>query len=195
MLRAVTWCAKCLFIYFVVTVVALRFSWIFMRPAWQIAHQMHWTQLNPVAFVLNYFLPIFAAVGFLVGLIPFGQLGKALRQLASTFSPSVPLKPDPDAVPPILLAWLPVTIAFLVRFVSWRSQNSSVFDPHNSTGRLQRFFGTLTPQSAALLDSKWVSDRFIFTGPMLFLMACAVAVLIRHRFWGAHSAEPEVTEL
>jgi hypothetical protein len=32
-----------------------------------------------------------------------------------------------------------------------------------------------------LLDDKWITDRFIFTGPMLFLIACALAVLLRHR--------------
>ena len=65
MLRAVTWCAKCLFLYFLVVVVAVRFSWIFTTPVLALATRMHWTQLNRVSFVLSYFLPIFAAAGFL----------------------------------------------------------------------------------------------------------------------------------
>jgi hypothetical protein len=148
---------------------------------------MHWTQLTRVSFVLSYFLPIFAATGFLFGLIPFGKLGKALRDLFRSFYPSSSTRlvrepdPQPDIAPPILWAWLPVTLAFLTRFVSWQSRNSSVLDPHRSPGRIERFFGPLYAQTPGLLDDKWITDRFLFTGPMLFLMACAIAVLLRHR--------------
>jgi len=182
MLRAITWCAKCLFLYFLVAVTAIRFSWIFTTPVWQVAHQMHWTQLNRVSYILNYFLPIFAVAGFLLGLIPFGKLGKAIRELSAALFPSASsqLAPEPDTVAPILWAWLPVTLAFLTRFITWQSRNSSVLNPHRSPGRIERFFGPLNSQAPALLDNKWISDRFIFTGPMLFLMSCALAVLLRH---------------
>ena len=183
MLKAVTWCAKCLFLYFLVVVVAIRFSWIFTTPVLALATRMHWTQLTRVAFVLSYFLPIFAAAGFLIGLIPFGKLGNTLVNLFRPFFPSASIKlaPEPDPVPPILWAWLPVTLAFLTRFVTWQSRNSSVLDPHRSPGRIERFFGTLHGQTPGLLDDRWITDRFLFTGPMLFLMACAIAVLLRHR--------------
>jgi hypothetical protein len=183
MLRAITWCAKCLFLYFLVAVTAIRFSWIFITPVWQIAHQMHWTQLNRVYYVLSYFLPIFAIAGFLLGLVPFGRLGKAIGELSSSLFPSASSRSakESDEVAPILWAWLPVTLAFLIRFVSWQSRNATVLNPQRSPGRLERFFGPLHSQVPALLDNKWISDRFIFTGPMLFLMACAIAVLLRHR--------------
>jgi hypothetical protein len=186
MLRAITWCAKCLFLYFLVVVAAIRFSWIFTAPVWQAAHQMHWTELNRVSYILNYFLPIFAIAGFLIGLIPFGKLGKAIGELSASLFPSASshLAPEPDAVAPILWAWLPVTLAFLIRFLTWQSRNSSVLNPHRSPGRIERFFGPLNSQVPALLDNKWISDRFIFTGPMLFLIACALAVLLRHRIAG-----------
>jgi hypothetical protein len=144
---------------------------------------MHWTQLNRVSYILNYFLPIFAVVGFLIGLIPFGKLAKAIGELSASLFPSTSsqLAPEPDVVAPILWAWLPVTLAFLIRFVTWQSRNSSVFNPHRSSGRVERFFGPLNSQAPSLLDNKWISDRFIFTGPMLFLIACAIAVLLRHR--------------
>jgi hypothetical protein len=195
MLKAVTWCAKCLFLYFLVVVVAIRFSWIFTNPAWALASRMHWTQLTRVAFVLSYFLPIFAAAGFLVGLIPFGKLGKALGDLLRSFFPSASTKlaPEPDPVPPILWAWLPVTLAFLTRFITWQSRNSSVLDPHRSPGRIERFFGPLYAQTSGLLDDRWITDRFLFTGPMLFLMTCAIAVLLRHRFTASHKAPVETT--
>jgi hypothetical protein len=193
MLKAVTWCAKCLFLYFLVVVVAVRFSWIFTTPVLALATRMHWTQLNRVAFVLSYFLPIFAAAGFLVGLIPFGKLGKALGDLFRSFFPSASTKlaPEPDPVPPILWAWLPVTLAFLTRFITWQSRNSSVLDPHRSPGRIERFFGPLYAQTSGLLDDRWITDRFLFTGPMLFLMACAIAVLLRHRFTATHKTQVE----
>ena len=185
MLKAVTWCAKCLFLYFLVVIVAIRFSWIFTTPVLALATRLHWTQLTRVAFVLSYFLPIFAAAGFLIGLIPFGKLGKALGDLFRSFFPSASTKlasePEPDIAPPILWAWLPVTLAFLTRFVTWQSRNSSVLDPHRSPGRVERFFGPLYAQTSGLLDDRWITDRFLFTGPMLFLMACAIAALIRYR--------------
>ena len=193
MLKAVTWCAKCLFLYFLVVVAAVRFSWIVTTPVWALATRMHWTQLNRVAFVLSYFLPIFAATGFLVGLIPFGKLGKALGDLFRSFFPSASTKlpSEPDQVPPILWAWLPVTLAFLTRFVTWQSRNSSVLDPHRSPGRIERFFGPLYAQTSGLLDDRWITDRFLFTGPMLFLMACAIAVLLRRRLTASRKAPVE----
>ncbi len=193
MLKAVTWCAKCLFLYFLVVVVAVRFSWIFTTPVLALATRMHWTQLTRVAFVLSYFLPIFAAAGFIVGLIPFGKLGKALGDLFRSFFPSASTKlaPEPDPVPPILWTWLPVTLAFLTRFITWQSRNSSVLDPHRSPGRIERFFGPLYAQTSGLLDDRWITDRFLFTGPMLFLMACAIAVLLRHRFTASRKTQVE----
>jgi hypothetical protein len=68
-----------------------------------------------------------------------------------------------------------------VRFITWQSRNSSVFDAHRSVGRVERFFGPLYAQTSGLLDNKWITDRFLYTGPMLFLMACAIAALLRYR--------------
>jgi hypothetical protein len=160
---------------------------------------MHWTHLNQLSFVLSYFLPIFAVAGFLFGLVPFGKLGRALGDLFRSFFPSASAKfaPEPDAVPPILWAWLPVTLAFLIRFATWQSLNSSVLDPHRSPGRIERFFGppSLYAQTSGLLDNKWITDRFLFTGPMLFLMACAIAAFLRYRIATArHAPESAPTE-
>jgi hypothetical protein len=189
MLKAVTWCVKCLFLYFLVVIAAIRFSWVFTSPVWGLANKMHSTHLNQLSFVLSYFLPIFAVAGFLFGLVPFGKLGKALGDLFRSFFPSASTKfaPEPDAVPPILWAWLPVTLAFLTRFATWQSLNSSVLNAHRSPGRIERFFGppSLYAQTSGLLDNKWITDRFLFTGPMLFLMACAIAAFLRYRITGA----------
>src|SRR6202000_3400985 len=102
MLKAVTWCAKCLFLYFVVAILAIRFSWIFTTPVFQIATRLHWTQRTQFIFVLSYFLPIFAAAGFLFGLIPVGKLGKSLGDIARALFPSASAKiaSPPDQVPP-----------------------------------------------------------------------------------------------
>jgi hypothetical protein len=189
MLRAVTWCVKCLFLYFLVVIAAIRFSWVFTSPVWGLANKMHWTHLNQLSFVLTYFLPIFATAGFLFGLVPFGKLGKALGDLFRSFFPSASAKlapepgPEPRIAQPILWAWLPVTLAFLTRFITWQSLNSSVLNAHRSPGRIERFFGppTLYAQTSGLLDNKWIADRFLFTGPMLFLMACAIAAFLRYR--------------
>ncbi|MGD0442362.1 MAG: hypothetical protein ABSA39_00360 [Edaphobacter sp.] len=191
--KAVAWCAKCLFLYILVAIAAIRFSWVFTTPVWQTANKFHWTQLSRVAFVLSYFLPIFAAAGFLFGLVPFGKLGKALGDLFRSMSPSASpkLSMESDKVPPILWAWLPVTLAFLIRFATWQSRNSSVFDAHRSPGRFERFFGTLYAQTAGLLDDRWIADRFLFTGPMLFLIACAIAAWLRYRIVAARRPRVE----
>lgn len=180
MLRALTWCAKCLFLYLLVTMLAIKFAWIFVLPVWAVATKMHWTTLNRFVYLLNYFLPIFAASGFLLGLVPFSRLNTALLELA----PGLARYMEPDRVPPIMLAWLPVSFAFLVRFFTWQSRNASVLGGNNTAGRIARFFGTLNSQTPALLDSRWAQDRFLFTGPMLFLMACALAALLRYAIFG-----------
>jgi hypothetical protein len=196
MLRAITWCAKCLFLYLLVAIAALRYSWVVTTPVWQIATRMHWTQLSRVAFVLSYFLPIYAVTGFLLGLVPFGNLAKVIRDLFASVSAksSSQFAVEPDPVPPVLWAWLPVTLAFLIRFTTWQSQNSSILDSQRSGGRIERFFGALNSQAPALLDSRWISDRFFFTGPMLFLMACALAALLRYRLTRSDKPILEATE-
>jgi len=177
MLRVLTWCFKCLFLYILVTVLAIKLAWIFVLPVWATATKLHWTTQSRPVFLLSYFLPIFAAAGFLLGLVPFHRLGKALTELA----PGAARLVESDQVPAILWAWVPVSIAFLTRFLTWKSRNASVLGAAavNTAGRAARFFGTLNQQTPALLDSKWLQDRLLFTGPMLFLMACALAVLLR----------------
>lgn len=194
MLKAVTWCAKCLFIYLIVVVFSTRLAWIFTLPVWSIATRFHWTQQNRVVFSLNYFLIIFTVAGFLIGLIPFHRLGRAFTALTSRplFEPATGI----DRIPAILWAWVPVTVAFLVRYFTWSSKNSSVLDPHGAvtTGRFVRFFGTLNMQNASLVDLKWGSDRFVFTGPMLFLMACALAVALRRSISNRPQADEQRIE-
>jgi hypothetical protein len=181
MFRIATWCAKCLFLYLLVALLAYKFAWVYVLPVWSLATKLHWTtEIKPV-FLLNHFLVIFAILGFLLGLVPFGRLGKAVTELVPGAAPLV----EPDRVPAILWAWLPVTIAFLIRFFTWQSRNSSVFGSSNGAGRVERFFGELNAQKPYLLDAHWALDRFLFTGPMLFLMACAIAVLLRHKFFGS----------
>jgi hypothetical protein len=183
MLKAVNWCLKCLFIYLIVAILAMKFAGLFILPVWNIATRLHWTTQNRLVFSLNYFLPIFAAVGFLIGLIPFHRITRSVPSFGSSDSAEQPTWFD--QTPAILWAWLPVTIAFLVRYFTWSSRNSSVIDPHAiTTGRFVRFFGTLNMQNASLFDPKWGFDRIYFTGPMLFLMACALAVYLRQRLTG-----------
>jgi hypothetical protein len=177
MLRVLTWCAKCLFLYILVVALAIKLAWIFVLPVWAIATKLHWTAATRPVYMLSYFLPVFAATGFILGLVPFHRLGKALTELVPAAARFV----EQDQVPAILWAWLPVSIAFLTRFLTWKSRNASVLGTTsvNTAGRAARFFGTLSQQTPALFDSKWAQDRFLFTGPMLFLMACALAVFLR----------------
>jgi hypothetical protein len=45
-----------------------------------------------------------------------------------------------------------------------------------------------------LLDNKWISDRFLYTGPMLFLMACALAALLRYRITASRKTAGDTTK-
>jgi len=179
MLRVVTWCAKCLFLYLLVSVLAIKFAWIFVLPVWALATKMHWTTVTQFVYLLSYFLPIFTVSGFILGLVPFGRLRKAVLELAPGLARFV----EPDSVPAIYWAWVPVSFAFLIRFFTWQSRNASVLGGNNTAGRVARFFGTLNSQTPAMFDIKWTQDRFLITGPMLFLMACALAVFLRHTFF------------
>jgi hypothetical protein len=190
MLRVVTWCAKCLFLYLLVSILAIKFAWIFVLPVWAIATKMHWTTVTQFVYLLSYFLPIFTVSGFLLGLIPFGRLRKAVLELAPGLARFV----EPDSVPAIYLAWVPVAFAFLIRFFTWQSRNASVLGGNNTAGRVTRFFGVLNSQTPAMFDHKWTQDRFLITGPMLFLMACALAVFLRHLVFRKEQPTIEVPE-
>ena len=159
---------------------------------WQLATTMHWTTLNRVGYVLSYFLPIFAGTGFLLGLIPSATRQSLWRPLPLHRSfPIYWTSPGTERRAPGPVAWLPVTVAFLIRFATWKSQASSVFDTHRSVGRIERFFGPLYGQNSGLLDSRWITDRFLFTGPMLFLIACALAALLRYKLTAPRRSRQE----
>ena len=188
MLKAVTWCVKCLFLYFLVVVAAIRFSWIFTTPVWQSGEQDALDAVDPSRLRPQLLPPHLRRCRISLRPDPLRQTRQGPRRSLPFLLPlrlrqARHLIPTP--IPPILWAWLPVTLAFLTRFVTWQSRNSSVLDPHRSPGRVERFFGPLYAQSSGLLDDKWITDRFLFTGPMLFLMACAIAALPSlppHRF-------------
>lgn len=180
MLRIATWCAKCLFLYILVAILAYKLAWLFVLPVWAAGTKLHLTTQPARVFLLNYFLPIFTISGFLLGLLPFHRLGRGVTELAPGLKPFV----EPDQVPAIYFAWVPVAFAFLIRFFSWESRNASVFGGNNTTGRAARFFGALNAQTPALFDPNWAKDRFLFTGPMLFLIAAALAVLLRRSLFG-----------
>jgi hypothetical protein len=188
MLRVLTWCAKCLFLYLLVAVLAIKFAWIFVLPVWALTTKMHWTTVTQFVYLLSYFLPIFTVSGFILGLIPFGRLRKAVLELAPGLARFV----EPESVPAIYWAWVPVSFAFLIRFFTWQSRNASVLGGSNTVGRISRFFGTLNSQTPAMFDSKWSQDRFLITGPMLFLMACALAVFLRHLVFRKEQPIPEI---
>jgi hypothetical protein len=193
MFRIATWCAKCLFLYILVAILAYKLAWIFVLPVWAAATKFHLTTATKFVFLLDYFLPIFTVFGFLLGLLPFQRLGKGLTELVPAAQPLV----EPDGVPAIYFAWVPVGIAFLTRFFSWHSRNSSVLGGNDTTGRIARFFGGLKSQTPALFDANWAKDRFLFTGPMLFLMAAAIAVLLRRSLFSSRTttAEPDNSQL
>ena len=177
MLKTIIWFGKCLFLYLIVAILAVRFSFVLTLPVWKAAVRFHWTDQPFNIFSFSYFLPIFAITGFVLGLLPWRRLTGGLPK-----APDSPAETVLDRVPATLWAWLPVTVAFLVRYFTWSSRYSSVMDPHGiTTGRFTRFLGTVAMQNMSLVDATWLRDRLLYTGPMLFLMAFALGVFLLRR--------------
>ena len=134
MLRVATWCAKCLFLYILVAILSYKLAWIFVLPAWAAATKMHLTTQTRFVYLLNYFLPVFSIAGLIFGLLPFHRLGRALLDLM----PGAKSMVEPDRVPAIYVAWIPVSLVFLYRFFTWESRNSSVLGGNNTVGRMNK---------------------------------------------------------
>jgi hypothetical protein len=84
---------------------------------------------------------------------------------------------------PMLWAWVPVGLAFVFRLLTFRVRaDNSVLGSttYYGEGRYEHFFAPLSLRTTDL--SAWIVDRFVLTGPTLFLFAFSVGVWLRHQF-------------
>jgi hypothetical protein len=79
-----------------------------------------------------------------------------------------------------------------IRFLTFstKADQSVLFSATHGEGRYEHFFAPLNLRSASDL-SKWIFDRFVLTGPTLFLFAYTVGVWLRHQFPGPPSSPAE----
>lgn len=145
-------------------------------------------------FAMHYYLLLTALYGFLLGLIPPNRIREVFNSLFANFA-SKPLLTSPkndDFTQPIIWAWLPIGTLFLLRFVTWRSPHPSVIAAA-SEGRFEHFF---FPPDTVLLNlfvhttQLWIFDRYVLTGPTLFLLSYPLGVWFRHQFPSLPDADP-----
>ena len=168
--------------------------------AWAIYHDDPTaSRLRITPFTLRYYLPFCPIYGFLLGLIPWNRIREAFQSYLGNFNARTYDKTanELDFTRPILWAWAPVTIVFLLRFALWRPLSHSVLSTASSSpARLNYFF---QPPNFAMLASLpdvglWMVDRYAITGPTLFLLAYPIGVWLRHQFPSLPNPDPSAIE-
>jgi hypothetical protein len=130
-------------------------------------------------------VPLSAALGFVLGLVPVEKLKTILL---ATFAPgrirNESTQPDElNPARPVLWAWMLPTVAFLFRFTPKAIPSGhSVFGFNQPSQRpLAYFFAPFDAMPLSADPLAWFIDRLLFTSPMLFTGAYALAVLLRCR--------------
>jgi hypothetical protein len=152
--------------------------------SWSIYHNNPTPGLRN-SFAMHYYLPLCVIYGLLLGLISLNRIREVFRSSLGIFSGRSLLESEGELDPkrPILWAWIPIAIVFLIRFVSWEPVDRSVFWTA-SHGRLEHFFSPPAPTSLNIFVPSariWIFDRFAITGPTLFLLAYPLGVWLRHQ--------------
>ena len=86
---------------------------------------------------------------------------------------------------PLLWAWVPVGLVLAYRLATFQlGRDRSVLESMtNGEARYEHFLGPLNLQPQSELHT-WIFDRFVLTGPALFLIAHTSGVWLRHHFSG-----------
>ena len=86
----------------------------------------------------------------------------------------------------------PVGLVLAIRFLTFstKADRSVLFSATHGESRYEHFFAPLNFRSASDL-STWIFDRFVLTGPALFLLAYTVGVLVASSVPGAPSSPAE----
>jgi hypothetical protein len=194
---ATTWLLKCLG-FCLLGIFALNIVGRTITPilSWSLYHS------DPIpgarnTFAMHYYLVLTALYGFLIGLVPQHQIRSAFISSFANFtsrSDSTPNR-DVDFTRPILWAWFPIGIVFLIRFLSWQAPDHSVIAAATAS-RLGYFFLPPVSMNLNLLNHAtqiWILDRYLITGPTLFLLAYTFGVWFRYQFPTRPDSEPTAT--
>jgi hypothetical protein len=91
---------------------------------------------------------------------------------------------------PLLWAWGPVGLVLVYRLLTFPlgRDHSVLGSTTYGESRYEHFFAPLNLRSTSDLPA-WIFDRFVLTGPTLFLLAYTTGVWLRHQF-PEHPASP-----
>jgi hypothetical protein len=152
-------------------------------PIWWALHKNGITLLERPSFIASYYLLLIGIYGLLLGLIPIHRLQELLASSLGKFRFRSNLRPEMALSRPVLWAWAPVGLALVFRMLTFnvRADNSVLGSTAYGEGRYEHFFAPLSLRSTSDL-SAWIFDRFVLTGPTLFLFAFSIGVWLRHQF-------------
>jgi hypothetical protein len=190
--KRLLWITQCLLFCLAGIFVSGRLSGLLNPLVWYALHQSQTTFLERSSFVATYYLPLIGIYGFCLGLIPIHRL----KELLASFFGKIEFRsnPGPELVygRPLLWAWAPVGLLLVIRFLTFSSKadQSVLFSATHGESRYEHFFAPLNPGYASDL-STWIFDRFVLTGPTLFLLAYTVGVWLRHQFPGPPASPAE----
>lgn len=140
-------------------------------------------------FLVHYYLFFVGLYGTVLGLIPTHRLRGAFHSLLANFRTNqTGSESHDDYTQPQFWAWLPIGSLFLLRFITWIPSDHSVIATSPET-RFEYFFQVPDIAVLPLLSpafQKWVFDRYILTGPTLFLLAYAFGLWFRNQ-WPSYS--------
>ena len=194
--KRLLWITQCLLFCLAGILISGRLSGLLNSLVWWALHQSGATFLQRPSFVAAYYLPLTGVYGFSLGLIPihwlkelfassFGKIGfRSMARLELVFSR------------PLLWAWAPVCLVLTIRFFTFSTNvhQSVLFSATHRESRYEHFFAPLNVPYAFDL-STWIFDRFILTGPTLFLLAYSAGVWLRHQYPGPPSSFAESASL
>jgi hypothetical protein len=189
--KRLLWLGKCLLFCLLGIFIAGRLSDMLNPLIWWGLHKSGTTLLERPSFIAAYYLPLIGIYGLLLGLIPIHRLQELLASSLGKFQFRANLRPEMALSRPMLWAWVPVGLAFVFRLLTFRvGADNSVLGSTTYYGedRYEHFFAPLSLRSTSDL-SAWIVDRFVLTGPTLFLFAFSVGVWLRHQF-PEHPARP-----
>jgi hypothetical protein len=180
--KRLLWLGKCLLFCLLGIFIAGRLSDILNPLIWWALHKNGITLLQRPSFIASYYLPLIGIYGFLLGLIPIHRLQELLASYLGKFRFRSNLRPEMSLSRPMLWAWMPVGLALVFRSLTFnvRADNSVLGSTVYGESRYEHFVAPLSLRSTSDL-SAWIFDRFVLTGPTLFLFAFSVGVWLRHQ--------------
>jgi hypothetical protein len=193
--KRLLWLGKCLLFCVLGIFIAGRLSDILDPPIWWALHKNGIMLLERPSFIASYYLPLIGMYGLLLGLIPIHRLQELLASSIGKFRFRSNLGPEMTLSRPAVWAWVPIGLALVVRLLTFnvRADNSVLGSTVYGEGRYEHFVAPLSLRSTSDL-SAWIFDRFMLTGPTLFLFAFSVGVWLRHQFPGRPTGPAKVQQ-